>query len=132
MIIESLSNSFTTDFSNSIDITIKAWGSVQEFNDLCKKYHCNKEVSIVDKEHNDEVDALCYLQTIKPNKDTSPIKKVIFNDPATIVLWKDGTKTVVKCQKGDTYDKEKGFYMCVAKKALGNRGNFNNEFKKWL
>lgn len=26
-----------------------------------------------------------------------PIKKVIFNDPATIVLWNDGTKTVVKC-----------------------------------
>ena len=31
------------------------------------------------------------------------IKKVIFNDPATIVLWDDGTKTVVKCSEGDTY-----------------------------
>lgn len=25
------------------------------------------------------------------------IRKVIFNDPATVVLWSDGTKTVVKC-----------------------------------
>ena len=94
-----------------------------------KKCRFNKEVSVINKEHNDEVDALCYLRS---HKDISPIKKVIFNNPATIILWKDGTKTVVKCQKGDTYDKEKGFYMCVAKKALGNRGNFNNEFKKWI
>lgn len=35
------------------------------------------------------------------------INNVIFNDPATIVFLKDGTKTVVKYQKenGDTYSK---------------------------
>ena len=60
------------------------------------------------------------------------IEKVIFNDPATIVLWKDGTKTVVKCNKGDTYSKETGLVMCIAKKALGNKSNFNNVIKKWL
>lgn len=67
-----------------------------------------------------------------PTLDVSVIKKVIFNEPATIVLWNDGTKTVVKCQEGDTYDKEKGLALCIAKKALGNKGNFNNEFKRWL
>lgn len=36
-------------------------------------------------------------------------KKVIFNDPATIVYWPDGYKTVVKCGNGDIYDREKGF-----------------------
>ena len=60
------------------------------------------------------------------------IKKVIFNNPATIVLWADGTKTVVKKQKGDRYDKEKGLAMCIAKKALGNKGNYCNVFKEWL
>lgn len=60
------------------------------------------------------------------------IKKVIFNNPATIVLWNDDTKTVVKAQGDDVYDKEKGFALCIAKKCLGNKGNFNNEFKKWL
>ena len=44
------------------------------------------------------------------------IKDVIFNNPATIVLWKDGTKTVVKCQKGDTYNPELGLAMCIIKK----------------
>lgn len=47
-------------------------------------------------------------------------KKVIFNDPATIVIWKDGSKTVVKLSKGDTYDKEKGFAFCMLKKIYGN------------
>lgn len=60
------------------------------------------------------------------------IKKVIFNYPATIVIWRDGSKTVVKCQDGDIYDPEKGLAMAISKKALGNKGNYCNEFKKWL
>ena len=60
------------------------------------------------------------------------ITKVHFNEPMTIVLWDDGTKTVVKCQEGDTYSKETGLALCIAKKALGNMPNFNNVFKKWI
>ena len=60
------------------------------------------------------------------------IKDVIFNDPATIVFWADGTKTVVQCQDDDTFDPEKGLAMAITKKALGNKGNYCNEFKKWL
>ena len=59
------------------------------------------------------------------------IEKVIFNDPATIVFWKDGTKTVVKASN-EEFDPEKGLAMAIAKKALGNNGNYFNEFKKWL
>lgn len=60
------------------------------------------------------------------------ISKVIFNNPATIVIWADGTKTVVKCQEGDVYSKETGLALCIAKKALGNKGNFNDIFHKWI
>ena len=60
------------------------------------------------------------------------IAKVIFNDPATIVLWSDGTKTVVKAQGNEPFDPEKGLAMAISKKAFGNKGSFNNEFKKWL
>lgn len=59
------------------------------------------------------------------------IDKVIFNDPATIVLWKDGTKTVVKVQEGDYFDPEKGLAMAIAKKAYGNKGKYCDEIKKW-
>lgn len=60
------------------------------------------------------------------------IKDVIFNNPATIVFWIDGTKTVVKCQGGESYDPEKGLTMAISKKALGNKGNYYNEIMKWL
>ena len=59
------------------------------------------------------------------------IKKVIFNNPATIVFWSDGSKTVVKSHLDD-YDPEKGLAMAIAKKALGNKGNYYKVFKKWL
>ena len=47
------------------------------------------------------------------------IEKVIFNPPATIVMWNDRTKTVVKCRKDDRFDFEKGLAMCISKKMLG-------------
>lgn len=59
------------------------------------------------------------------------IKDVIYNDPATIVFWEDGTKTVVKC-KNEKFDPEKGLAMAFSKKMLGNKGNYYNVFKKWL
>ena len=58
--------------------------------------------------------------------------RVIYNDPATIAFWSDGTKTVVKAQPGDIFDPEKGLAMTIAKKACGNKGNYYNGFKKWL
>lgn len=60
------------------------------------------------------------------------IVKVIFNNPATIVFWADGTKTVVKCQEGDVYSKETGMALCIAKRALGDKSNFNEVFKNFI
>lgn len=44
------------------------------------------------------------------------IKKVIFNKPATIILWMDGTKTVVKCCNKDVFNKEVGFKTALLTK----------------
>lgn len=60
------------------------------------------------------------------------ITKVIFNNPATIVFWNDGSKTVVKCSEDECFDEEKGLAMAISKKALGNQGNYYNTFEKWL
>ena len=48
------------------------------------------------------------------------IDRVIFNDPATIILWKDGSKTVVKRSEDDIWDPEKGFCMAIIKKLYGH------------
>lgn len=58
------------------------------------------------------------------------IKNVIFDEPATIVYWIDGSKTVVICQEGDIYDEEKGLAMAISKKALGNNWKAGGRFKK--
>ena len=84
----------------------------------------------------------------KPNGSYG-IEKVIFDNPATIVYWTDGTKTVVRCMENtevrivdgkkklkilpsDAYNKETGLAMCFAKKAMGNTGDFNEVFKKFI
>ena len=59
------------------------------------------------------------------------IKDVIFNEPATIVFWSDGTKTVVKAEN-EPFDREKGLAMAIAKKHLGNKGNYFETFKKFI
>lgn len=76
----------------------------------------------------DPISECLYVRT----SSVPEIKKVIFKDPATIMLWSDGTKTVVKCGENDVYNPEKGLAMAIAKKALGNKGNYYNEIKKWL
>lgn len=63
---------------------------------------------------------------------TDQIENVIFHNPATIVYWKDGTKTVVKANGEDVFDKEVGLAMAIAKKALGNEGNYYETFKQWI
>lgn len=69
--------------------------------------------------------------TFQPPRSVE-ITKVIFNDPATIVFWSDGKKTVVKCAESEVFDEEKGLAMAISKRVLGNKDDYYNEFKKWL
>ena len=52
------------------------------------------------------------------------ISEVIFDGPATVVMWADGTKTVVKAQHGEEVDREKGLALAMAKKFYGNDKNY--------
>lgn len=67
------------------------------------------------------------VEFIKPK-----VKKVIFNNPCTIVIWNDNTKTIVKCQKGDKFDEEKGLAIAMCKKLYGNTqfGKLLDEYVK--
>lgn len=56
----------------------------------------------------------------KPNSSTGLYKKIIINPPATIIIWNDGTKTVVKATENDIYDPEKGVALCFLKKYFGS------------
>ena len=70
---------------------------------------------------------------VKKEKTLSmTIKKVIFSPPATIIIWDDNTKTIVKAQEDEPYDPEKGMAMCIAKHIYGDCGSYYNVFSEWL
>ena len=58
--------------------------------------------------------------------DYPSVRRIIFSPPATIVFWKDNTKTVVKCMEGDEFNPYIGFLSALAKKIYGN----NSAIKK--
>ena len=93
----------------------------------------NKEKTVQDvfDTLTEEQKAVVYAFMSEPNPNLVEIKNVVFNPPATIVFWADNSKTVVKA-KNETFDPEKGLAMAIAKKALGNKGNYYETFKKWL
>lgn len=70
-------------------------------------------VGIEEYEHDNSVKASFRDGKRKP-------KRIIFNDPATIVFWDDGTKTVVKCMEGRKFSKYYGFLAALAKKYFGS------------
>lgn len=72
-----------------------------------------------------------YYESRQKALPSPQIKSVIFNDPATIVFWKDGTKTVVKAQN-EPFDKEKGLSMAIVKRLYGNTGKYFDEIKRWV
>lgn len=101
--------------------------------EILGKYY---QVDSVNHEYHTAFTGLQVDATIKAHKiDKKPcsfdIEKVIFNDPATIVFWADGTKTVVKCDEEDIYDEQTGLLMCIAKKVFGNNGKFNDILREW-
>jgi hypothetical protein len=121
----------------------------EHMNEFIKNYIKNDERSIKDMYNKMFVKnvALCgrgnakslsYLQSCllnSPMFGNLKIKDVKFSGPCTIVFWTDGTKTMVRCQDGETNDPEKGLAMAIAKKFLGTNpsgSNFYDVFKKFL
>lgn len=73
-----------------------------------------------------------FMQNLLKNVFGFKIKDVIFNNPATIVFWEDGEKTVVQCQNGEEFDPEKGLAMAISKRVYGNKHTYYEIFKKWI
>ena len=58
------------------------------------------------------------------DKDLAKVKKIIFNPPATIVIWKDKHKEVVKCSDDEEFQPEVGVAMCFMKRIFESRNQF--------
>ena len=49
------------------------------------------------------------------------IKKIILNNPATVIFWNDNSKTVVKCMDGDKYNPLNGIAIAFMKGMLDKK-----------
>lgn len=104
------------------------------FKHICYGYVDTDDVTLDKNIANDigiTSDAYKQIKSLTSHQREREIKKVIFNEPATIVFWGDGTKTVVKCSKDDEFDPEKGLAMAIAKKFFGNENGYSKNIKKW-
>lgn len=80
-------------------------------------------------EYDKQFENIRRMLEVKPAYSYPKVEKIIYNmknpmKPATIVYWKDGTKTVVICTDKDTFTKEMGVAMCFIRKMMPNRSEF--------
>lgn len=81
-----------------------------------------------------------YSQYCKNDIDTTkkleyriPIpKKIIFNEnyQVTVVLWEDGTKTIVRCAENTTPDPYAAYCAAFAKKCYGSNSKLKKTIEK--
>lgn len=67
-----------------------------------------------------------FIKTKERNDETMVIvpvaKKIVYNYPATTVIWSDGTKTTVKCSKDQEFSEYYGYLAALAKKVYKTNG----------
>ena len=102
------------------------------YNHTVRPIHIEDIIAAV--EGANETKSECNRYSCKDTTDPFAIRSVLSNrrKNAFSVVWMDGTTTVVHCQTGDEWDDEKALAMCFTKKALGNKGNFNDKFNDAL
>lgn len=66
-----------------------------------------------------------------PKIGVQDIDHIVFNYPATIVIFRDGTKEVVKVSDDDEYQPEVGVAMAIVNKMFGSRSRYKKFIKKF-
>lgn len=69
-----------------------------------------------------------------PDARTPKAKKVIYDEAAgvTVVLWADGTKTIVRAAEGEEHDAYLGYCIALAKKMHGTNSALKRDLEKVL
>ena len=90
-------------------------------------------IGVIDEDYYVDHKEVLYLSDMYGKEFPDLVDRVIINEPATIIIWKDGTKTIVKCTKNDIFDPEKGIAMCIVKKLFMDSSTRMNKFMdKWI
>lgn len=122
------------DISGGFIEPLEALELVEPDTGICEKEELRKEILSNMKFPRDIADYCVndVLMTMKAaetkNFYSLNVSKIIFNPPATIVFWEDGTKTVVECAAEDEFSEYYGFLAALGKKVYEN----NSQIKKLI
>lgn len=109
---------------DQIDMDLKALKAVVNYKNRTSYANIQKELNMSITSHEDHIFG-CVDKTHAQhvfdcaNKNrTLPlmIDKIFYNEPHTVVKWKDGTTTVVGCAEGEEFSKELGLSVAIAEK----------------
>lgn len=79
-----------------------------------------------------------YKNDVDTTKELTPRiptpKKIIFNEnyQVTVVLWEDGTKTIVRCAENTTADPYAAYCAAFTKKCYGSNSKLKKTIKKLM
>lgn len=79
------------------------------------------ENELVEDEIDNDLNLIRMIEELEAEEqyDYLAYERIIFNDPATIVIWADGTRTVVKACKEDKFDKGVGLKTALLQRVFG-------------
>lgn len=81
----------------------------------------SKNLWLVDYYHTETRYVIKYVVIPSPSF-AMEYKGVWFNPPYTTIVWNDGSKTIAKAKDGETFDKDTGVSICLAKRYLELNG----------
>lgn len=107
---------------------------------VCRHFAKDKKVGVMFEgiKNTASKDGVFWFQdaNLTPYKEPSTaltsndVKNVIFSGGKTIVLWADGTKTIVTCGEGDVFDPYAGFCAAVTKRMFSTTRNAMRALEK--
>ena len=106
------------------DIRLANNDEILEFHRLKELYEIKEKLDItplkedLNKVYSVHMNFAEFYPNLCERRPMPKFKQVIYNNPATIIFWEDGTKTVVKCE-GEKYDELKGLMIGIVKKVCG-------------
>ena len=119
-----------------LDIFAKTWNGItndiiEEGRKAMKKFNNNMNTAMgIKGTHQDPLNQKEVEEEYYEFDDL--VKRIVFNPPATIVFWFDGTKTVVKCSKGQPFNPYYGFCAALAKRMLGHNCAINRHIDEYV
>ncbi len=121
---------FPTFSSNNIEVEAPKYTMWEDSNILCEYPNFDRWFDRWNDVRNILNDVTVTNNFIGVSEES--IEKVIFNPPATVVYFKDGSKVVVKTTEDDVFNPEVGLAMAIVKRIFGSRSNYKKFINKFI